>query len=97
MLAVGCGFEVASFVVSGVCADDHRVDIFASQQLVSHHFDMRGDRAQKSSGLFRYALPGEFDLMARIAGLALRQRWAGWGREPFTNESTSHVSVWQKR
>ena len=69
----------------------------ANQQLVSHHFDMDGDRARKSSGLFRYALPGEFDLMARLAGLELRERWAGWGREPFTSESTSHVSVWQKR
>ena len=69
----------------------------ANQQLVSHHFDVRGDRARKSSGLFRYALPGEFDLMARIAGLELRERWAGCGREPFTSESTSHVSVWQKR
>ena len=33
--------------------------------------------------------------MARLAGLALRDRWAEWDRSPFTGESTSHVSVWQ--
>lgn len=36
------------------------------------------------------------DLMARLAGLALRHRWAGWDRSPFTGDATSHVSVWQK-
>jgi hypothetical protein len=34
--------------------------------------------------------------MARLAGMTLRERWAGWTREPFTDESTSHVSVWEK-
>lgn len=40
-----------------------------------------------------YAWPSELDLMARIAGLRLRERWGGWRREPFTSESRSHVSV----
>jgi len=34
--------------------------------------------------------------MARIAGLELTDRWAGWDRAPFTSESRSHVSVWRK-
>ena len=34
--------------------------------------------------------------MARIAGMRLRERWAGWEREPFTSDSTAHVSVWEK-
>ncbi len=34
--------------------------------------------------------------MAQLAGLDLRERWAGWGREPFTSESRQHVSVWEK-
>lgn len=42
----------------------------------------------------RYAWPSELDLMARIAGLRLRERWADWNREPFTATSTSHVSVY---
>ena len=45
---------------------------------------------------FRYAWPAEYDLMARLAGMRLRERWAGWRREPFTAESAKHVSVWEK-
>lgn len=46
---------------------------------------------------FRYAWPGELDLMARLAGLRLRHRWAGWDRSAFTASSTSHVSVYTRR
>jgi SAM-dependent methyltransferase len=42
----------------------------------------------------RYAWPSEIDLMARLAGLELRARWAGWDRSPFTAASTDHVSVY---
>ena len=42
----------------------------------------------------RYAWPSELDLMARLAGLRLRDRWGGWQREPFTAASRSHVSVY---
>jgi len=45
---------------------------------------------------FRYVWPAELDLMARLAGMRLRDRWAGWQGEPFTSESGSHVSVWEK-
>jgi hypothetical protein len=45
---------------------------------------------------FRYVWPGELDLMAKLAGMSLRGRYAGWRREPFTAESESHVSVWEK-
>ena len=45
---------------------------------------------------FRYVWPAELDLMAQLAGMTLRERWAGWKREPFTNESRQHVSVWEK-
>ena len=45
---------------------------------------------------YRYVWPSELDLMARIAGMSLRQRWGGWHREPFTNDSMKHVSVWEK-
>jgi SAM-dependent methyltransferase len=44
----------------------------------------------------RFAWPSELDLMARIAGLRLRERWGGWSREPFTAESKRHVSVYVK-
>jgi hypothetical protein len=45
---------------------------------------------------FRYVWPSELDLMARIAGLRLRDRWADWDRTPFNADSESHVSVWTK-
>jgi hypothetical protein len=41
----------------------------------------------------RYAFPSELDLMARLAGLELVDRWGGWSGEPFTSASTDHVSV----
>jgi SAM-dependent methyltransferase len=44
----------------------------------------------------RYAWPSELDLMARIAGLQLQERWAGWNNEPFTSASERHVSVYGK-
>jgi hypothetical protein len=43
----------------------------------------------------RYAWPSEMDLMARLAGMRLRERWGGWHREPFTDESVKHVSVYE--
>jgi SAM-dependent methyltransferase len=65
-----------------------------SQGLVSHHYSIDGDRVERVAMPFRYVWPAELDLMARLAGLSLSERSAGWGREPFTAESESHVSVW---
>lgn len=45
---------------------------------------------------FRYVWPSELDLMARLAGLELRERLGGWEGEPFTGESPSHVSVYRR-
>lgn len=42
----------------------------------------------------RYAWPSELDVMARIAGLRLQERWASWTREPFKATSGSHISVY---
>jgi hypothetical protein len=68
----------------------------ANQGLVSHHYGERPDGCfGRSSIPFRYAWPAELDLMARIAGMRLRERWSGWNREPFTSDSTKHISVWE--
>jgi SAM-dependent methyltransferase len=67
-----------------------------NQGLISHHFEIRGDQVELSSGPFRYVWPAELDLMAELAGMRLRERWAGWKREPFTSDSRQHVSVWEK-
>ena len=68
----------------------------ATQGLWSHHFDAREGRIERTSMPFRYVWPAELDLMAELAGMTLRERWEGWQREPFTSESRSHVSVWEK-
>jgi SAM-dependent methyltransferase len=68
----------------------------AAQGLISHHYSVEDGRFEALSMPFRYVWPSELDLMARLAGMTLRERWSGWTREPFTSESTSHVSVWQK-
>ena len=68
----------------------------ATQRLVSHHFTLVDGQWERISMPFRSVSPGELDLMARIAGMRLRERWAGWKREPFTSESTKHISVWEK-
>ena len=67
----------------------------ANQGLTSHHYWIKEGRSV--SVPFRYVWPAELDLMARIAGMTLRDRWGDWTREPFTSDSTKHVSVWQKR
>jgi SAM-dependent methyltransferase len=68
----------------------------ATQGLTSHHFRVREEQVEYSSVPFRYVWPSELDLMAQLAGMRLRQRWAGWTKEPFTSESRAHVSVWEK-
>jgi SAM-dependent methyltransferase len=44
----------------------------------------------------RYAWPAELDLMARLAGLRLVERFGGWRGEPFTDQSGEHVSVYRR-
>lgn len=69
---------------------------FVSQVAHSHHYWVTGGQMETRSTPHRYVWPAELDLMARLAGMTLRERWADWTREPFTGDSTSHISVWQK-
>jgi SAM-dependent methyltransferase len=68
----------------------------ARQGLISHHFDLVDGRYERLSMPFRYVWPSELDLMAQLAGMTLRERWGGWNGEPFTGDSRTHVSVWEK-
>jgi hypothetical protein len=67
-----------------------------AQSSFSHHYWVVDGRLETFSAPFRYVWPSELDLMARLAGLTLRERWSDWSREPFTSESRTHVSVWEK-
>lgn len=79
----------------GYVGYDRYTDLVA-QQATSHHFLTDGSGASEVQTPFRYVWPSELDLMARLAGMRLRDRWADWDRSPFTGESRSHVSVWAK-
>jgi SAM-dependent methyltransferase len=69
---------------------------FATQRSWSHHYWVIDGRLETFSAPFRYVWPSELDLMARLAGMALLERLADWDRSPFTGESESHISVWEK-
>ena len=68
-----------------------------TQILDTNHMRLTSTGIQMSPISLRLVYPGELDLMARIAGLQLRQRWGGWRQEPFTVDSRRHVSVYGRR
>ena len=88
------GETVRPFTVTPTRLGFDEYDV-ARQGLVSHHYWLEDGAFEERSIPFRYVWPAELDLMARIAGMRLRERWSGWRREPFTSESTKHVSVWE--
>lgn len=67
-----------------------------TQRLSGQRYYFVDGQVQPSPTEMRYAWPAELDLMVRLAGMRLQDRWAGWGREPFTALSASHVSVYAK-
>ena len=68
----------------------------ANQGLISHHYSVVDGGLEPSSIPFRYVWPSELDLMARLAGMTLVERWSSWLGEPFTSDSVKHISVWEK-
>ena len=89
------GETVRPFTVSATRLGFDEYDV-AAQGLISHHYWAVDGKLEGNSMPFRYVWPAELDLMARLAGMSLRGRWSGWKREPFTSDSTKHVSVWEK-
>lgn len=67
-----------------------------SQILDENHVRISSDGIVFGPIRVRLAHPPEFDLMARVAGLRLRDRWGGWNQEPFTASSWRHVSVYER-
>ena len=90
------GETICPFALSETHLGFDEYDV-ASQGLTSHHYNRNdGGTFGKWSIPFRYVWPAELDLMARLAGMSLRERWGGWKGEPFTADSTKHISVWEK-
>jgi SAM-dependent methyltransferase len=90
------GETVRAITVSPTYVGFDEYTDMTAQIFYSHHYWVAGDKLEISSAPYRYVWPSELDLMARIAGMTLRERWSGWTREPFTSESIAHVSVWKK-
>jgi hypothetical protein len=75
--------------------DAARVDL-AAQRVTAQHILIGGDGIVLLPVQLRYAWPSELDLMARLVGLRLRERFGGWLQQPFTSASGSHVSVYAR-
>ena len=71
-------------------------DDLVGQIAWSHHWMEVAGRFVQHSAPYRYVWPSELDLMARLAGFRLRDRWSGWDQAPFTSASTSQVAVFEK-
>jgi SAM-dependent methyltransferase len=92
-LAPGERFRAYDVTPSAWSIDEYDVP---RQGLISHHHELIDGRHEVVSIPFRYVWPAELDLMARLAGLRLRDRRGGWSDEPFTSTSARHVSVWER-
>jgi SAM-dependent methyltransferase len=78
--------------------DEVRLDVArhdpVAQRLDESHIVLTPAGVRLYPVVCRYAWPAELDLMARLAGLRLKDRWGGWNEEPFISSSRSHVSVY---
>ncbi|BCY12214.1 class I SAM-dependent methyltransferase [Actinoplanes sp. L3-i22] len=90
------GQTAVPFVVSAEHTGFDTFDL-VTQQGTSHHYRRSLDGSVRYGySNFRFIWPAECDLMARLAGLELEDRFADFRRAPFTADSESHVSVWRK-
>ena len=64
------------------------------QQVSSQHVRITEEGIRLYPVVLRYTWPSELDLMARLAGLELRHRWASWDRAAFGPDSGKHISVY---
>jgi SAM-dependent methyltransferase len=86
-------FQTNSVSTTEVNLDASRHDAI-TQRIDSVHVVLTEEGTRLYPVNLRYAFPSELDLMARLAGLELKERWGGWRREPFTAASQRHVSVY---
>ncbi|MCC7370964.1 MAG: class I SAM-dependent methyltransferase [Chloroflexi bacterium] len=81
-----------------IAVDEVKLDVGrhdpVTQTLYESHVSLTAQGVRVHPIVCRYIWPSEMDLMARIAGLRLHERWGGWLREPFTAASRLHVSVY---
>ena len=88
-----------SLNVNRIDADQVELDVARhdplTQRVQSQHLIFTESGTRLYPVQLRYAWPSELDLMARLAGLRLRERWSDWAGAPFTAASSSHISLYQ--
>ncbi len=89
----GQSLKVISLDEGALRLDASRIDV-AQQTITAQHVHLSEKGIQIFPVRLRYIWPSEMDLMARLAGLRLRQRWGGWEMTPFTGSSGKHISVY---
>lgn len=103
----GCTFNFVQHLragqyvdAEGIGVDSVRFDLLrldpSTQVLSENHVQVTAEGVTFNPVMQRYAWPTELDLMARLAGLRLTQRWASWNREPFTPASPNCISVYRR-
>ena len=89
-----------NIAIRGIETDQAQIDVSkhdpVTQQVTSQHVYLAEAGIKLYPVQIRYAWPSELDLMAQLAGLRLRERWANWRRETFTAASTGHISVYER-
>lgn len=93
LYAGGQRLAVTRLNSDSVFLDAARLDV-VEQRVEATHLVLTEGGVQLFPVRLRYAWPAELDLMARLAGLRLRDRWGDWDRRPFDTHSTKHVSVY---
>ena len=89
----GQSLKVISLDEGALRLDASRIDV-AHQMITAQHVHLSEQGIQIFPVRLRYIWPSEMDLMARLAGLRLRQRWGGWEQSPFTSSSGKHISLY---
>ena len=92
-LPPGDTIRVFTATPAHIAYEDYNV---ATQIASSHHYWVIDGRLETFSSPHRYVWPSELDLMARLAGMTLRERWSDFRRAPFTSASRHHISVWER-
>jgi SAM-dependent methyltransferase len=87
--------DAEAVAVDSVWLDVGRHDPVA-QRLDESHVHLTDAGVRVYPIVTRYAWPSELDLMARFAGLRLRERWGGWHRQAFTANSDNVISVYTR-
>ena len=107
VLEGGCTLSFVDHLRAGQYVDAEAIDVDSvrfdllrldpsTQILYENHVRVSKDGVTFNPVAQRYAWPSELDLMARMAGLRLHERWGGWHRQAFTANSDNVVSVYRR-